>query len=78
MPSDFGVAAMVSTLAANDLRFELMISALIETIKDIKNPDGTPMVTEAMLEAKVEMVKKKMQEEMTKSNIILPGSPAVH
>ena len=68
-----------SNLASNDFHYEVVMSALIEILKNKKNLDGTPFVTDKEFDEKVKEIQADMEAKMkilapTTSTIIKPGA----
>ena len=74
---DIGQA--MSSLVQNDLHFEMTLYAIIEILKNKKDKDGNPIITQEELEAKAKEGADKirsstsiLQPETTPSGIIIP------
>ena len=69
----------MSSLVQNDLYFEMTLYAIIEILKNKKDKDGNPIITQEELEAKAKEGADKirsstsiLQPETTPSGIIIP------
>lgn len=71
------ISGLLSTLANNDLRFEIIMNALIELLETKKLPDGTPLFTKEEIEQKIQKIQDETMQRMAisrpNSGLIVPG-----
>lgn len=65
---------MLQTLFQQDLRFEVIIRALVGVMADKKNADGTPLLTVEEVNARAEQIKAELIEQARKPQIIVPST----
>lgn len=64
----------LQVLFNQDLRYEVLIRALVETVASKKNADGTPFLTVEEINTRAEAIKKEMIEAARKPSIIVPAT----
>lgn len=64
----------LQVLFNQDLRYEVIIRALVETLASKKNADGTPFLTVEEINTRAEAIKTEMIEAARKPSIIVPAT----
>lgn len=62
----------LQALFNQDLRYEVLIRALVDTLATKKNADGTPFLTVEEVSIRAESIKKELIEAARKPSIIVP------
>ena len=73
-PGGFDMGKVLSNLSNNDFSFHVTITALMEVLKEKKNPDGTPFLTNEMLDVKAKLVQEAL---MAKVKLEVPPPSGV-
>ena len=61
------IGEILSNLSKNDFSFHVTITSLLEVLKDKKNPDGTPFLTNEILAAKAKAVQEALAAQINLS-----------
>ena len=64
----------LQALFNQDLRYEVLIRALVDTLATKKNADGTPFLTIDEVNARAEVIKAELIEASRKPSIIVPAT----
>lgn len=69
---------LLSTLVNNDMRFEVIVTSLIELLKEAKDSNGNPLITQAAMDKKCAETRdtfiKEMELAKPPTGLVLPGN----
>lgn len=77
-PSGLNIGEILANLSHNDFSFHVTVTALMDVLKDKKNPDGTPFITNEELAEKAKLIQEELAKKVKLSvppptGPILPG-----
>jgi len=58
------LSEILGLLNTNDFYFHITLTALIESLKEKKGPDGNPLITEEEIELKIKEVRDKAMNQL--------------